>query len=92
MTESRAASGVDLEKIRITGRDWDMSDWLAGEITVEGIVMPLEGCGANEDGRRSYGFRPGRSCGSPRPEGRLAAQHRVDLRALSCAHRPSSSS
>ena len=38
-----------MEKIRITGRDWDMSDWPAEEITVEGIVMPLEGCGANED-------------------------------------------
>jgi hypothetical protein len=49
MTESRAANGVDLEKIRITGHDWDMSDWPAEEITVEGIVTPLEGCGANED-------------------------------------------
>jgi hypothetical protein len=49
MTESRPASGVSPEKIQITGRDWDMSDWPAEEITVEGIVTPLEGCGANED-------------------------------------------
>ncbi len=38
-----------LKKIRITGRDWDMSDWPPEEITVEGIVMSLEGCGADED-------------------------------------------
>jgi hypothetical protein len=36
------------QKIQITARDWDMSDWTPEEITVEGIVMPLEGCGANE--------------------------------------------
>jgi hypothetical protein len=38
-----------VEKIKITGRDWDMSDWPPEEITVEGIVMPLEGCGSNDD-------------------------------------------
>lgn len=38
-----------MEKIQITERDWDMSDWPPEEITVEGIVMPLEGCGDNED-------------------------------------------
>jgi hypothetical protein len=38
-----------MEKIRITGRDWDMSDWPTEELTVEGIVMPLEGCGNNDD-------------------------------------------
>ena len=38
-----------MKKIRITGRDWDMSDWPPAEVTVEGIVLPLEGCGVNED-------------------------------------------
>jgi hypothetical protein len=38
-----------MEKIQITGHDWDMSDWPPEEMTVEGIVMPLEGCGDNED-------------------------------------------
>jgi hypothetical protein len=38
-----------VEKIQITCRDWDMSDWPAEEITVTGIVTPLEGCGDNED-------------------------------------------
>jgi hypothetical protein len=38
-----------MAKIRITGRDWDMSDWPSEEITVAGIVTPLEGCGDNED-------------------------------------------
>ena len=36
------------KKIQITGRDWDMSGWPPEEITVEGIVMPLESCGADE--------------------------------------------
>jgi hypothetical protein len=38
-----------MEKIRITGNDWDMSDWPAEELTVESFVMPLEGCGSNDD-------------------------------------------
>lgn len=38
-----------MEKIRITGHDWDMSDWPAEELTVAGIVTPLEGCGDNDD-------------------------------------------
>lgn len=38
-----------MNKIRITGRNWDMSDWPAEEITVAGIVTPLEGCGDNDD-------------------------------------------
>jgi hypothetical protein len=38
-----------VEKIRITGRDWDMSGWPREEITVAGIVSPLEGCGDNDD-------------------------------------------
>lgn len=38
-----------MEKIRITGNGWDMSDWPAEEITVAGIVTPLEGCGDNDD-------------------------------------------
>jgi len=36
-------------KIQITGNGWDMSDWPPEEITVEGLVVPLEGCGDNED-------------------------------------------
>lgn len=31
------------------GLDWDMSDWGPEDLGVEGIVMALEGCGANED-------------------------------------------
>jgi hypothetical protein len=38
-----------MKKIRITGRDWDMSDWPPEELTVESFVMPLEGCGSNDD-------------------------------------------
>lgn len=38
-----------MEKIRITGHDWDMSDWPAEELTVESLVMPLEGCGGNDN-------------------------------------------
>lgn len=38
-----------MDKIRIDGHDWDMSDWPAEEITVAGIVTPLEGCGNNDD-------------------------------------------
>lgn len=37
------------EKIRITGNDWDMSSWPSGELTVESFVMPLEGCGSDDD-------------------------------------------
>jgi hypothetical protein len=40
---------VENEKIRITGNDWNMSDWPAEELTVESFVMPLEGCGSNDD-------------------------------------------
>jgi hypothetical protein len=38
-----------MNKIQITGHDWDMSDWPVEEITVAGIVTPLEGCGDNDD-------------------------------------------
>jgi hypothetical protein len=38
-----------MKKIQITGRDWDMTGCTAEEITVEGPVAPLEGCGANAD-------------------------------------------
>lgn len=37
------------KKITIPESAWPMHDWPADEITVEGIVTPLEGCGANED-------------------------------------------
>jgi hypothetical protein len=33
--------------IKFTARDWDMSDWPPSGITVEGIVMAVEGCGDN---------------------------------------------
>lgn len=36
-------------RIEITGHDLDMSGWPAEEITVAGIVTPLEGCGENDD-------------------------------------------
>jgi hypothetical protein len=38
-----------MEKIRIAGHDWDLSDWPTEEITIEGIVTAMEGCGDNED-------------------------------------------
>lgn len=38
-----------MAKIQISERDWDMSDWPAGEIVVDGIVMALEGCGGGGD-------------------------------------------
>ena len=38
-----------MEKIRITSPDWDMSDEPAGERTVESFVMPLEGCGSDDE-------------------------------------------
>lgn len=41
-----------MAKIKLARRDWDMSDWPASEIVVEGIVMALEGCGDNEDQAR----------------------------------------
>lgn len=50
-----------MKKIQITGRHWDMSGWPPEEITVEGIVMPLEGCGADEDRAAvvdAYGCEP----------------------------------
>jgi hypothetical protein len=37
-----------MEKIQITRPDWDTSDWGPADITVEGVVMALEGCGDNE--------------------------------------------
>lgn len=38
-----------MEKIQISEPGWPMSDWPPGEITVAGIVTPLEGCGDNDD-------------------------------------------
>lgn len=38
-----------MAKIRISERDWDMSNWPANEIVVAGIVMAVEGCGRNDD-------------------------------------------
>jgi hypothetical protein len=37
-----------MEKIQITQPDWDLSDWGPADITVEGVVMAIEGCGDNE--------------------------------------------
>ncbi|GAA4932005.1 hypothetical protein HD597_012853 [Nonomuraea thailandensis] len=37
-----------MEKIRITQPDWDLADWGPADLTVEGVVMALEGCGDNE--------------------------------------------
>ncbi len=41
-----------MAKIKFAKPDWDMSDWPASEIVVEGIVMALEGLGGNEDQAR----------------------------------------
>jgi hypothetical protein len=38
-----------MEKIQITQPDWDMTDSPPEELTVESFVMPLEGCGSNDD-------------------------------------------
>jgi hypothetical protein len=38
-----------MQKIQITQPDWYMGDDPPGELTVEGLVMPLEGCGSNDD-------------------------------------------
>jgi hypothetical protein len=38
-----------MAKIKISGRDWDMSDWDPAEIVVEGLGMAVEGCGSNDD-------------------------------------------
>jgi hypothetical protein len=38
-----------MAKIEISGADWDMSDWEAADIVVDGIVMALEGCGGDDD-------------------------------------------
>jgi len=38
-----------MEKIRISSPDWDMSDEPPEERTVESFVMPLEGCGSDDD-------------------------------------------
>ena len=37
-----------MAKIEISDRDWNMADWPAQEIVVEGVVMALEGCGRDE--------------------------------------------
>jgi hypothetical protein len=39
----------DMAKVAISERHWDMSGWDPAEIVVEGLVMAVEGCGANED-------------------------------------------
>lgn len=38
-----------MQKIEIAGYDWDMTTWIDTEITVAGVVMALEGSGADED-------------------------------------------
>ncbi|MGW3353268.1 hypothetical protein ACWDA3_59125 [Nonomuraea rubra] len=35
-------------KIQITQPDWNMADWGPADLTVEAVVMALEGCGDNE--------------------------------------------
>ena len=47
--QAREDAGAARQKIRITSPDWDMSDEPADERTVESFVMPLEGCGGNDD-------------------------------------------
>jgi hypothetical protein len=47
--QAREDAGAARQKIRITSPDWDMSDEPAGERTIESFVMPLEGCGSDDD-------------------------------------------
>lgn len=48
-SELQAGNGHHpLPKVQISDRDWPMSDWGPGDITVAGLVAPLEGCGAND--------------------------------------------